>query len=148
MLKPCPFCGGAAVWQSYAGDYGYKSPTVWIACENEPFENPHGKRWDDRKHRCFAATTPVATEKWEPGKGTFSIEAEAKADVLAKWSARADGDADAAGYARATADIVALLRTEARDAGITGGIGAHGTRMMLNHIAGAIERGDFRKVEA
>lgn len=87
-LLPCPFCGGAAVWQSYAGDYGYRSPTVWIACENEPFDNPHGKKWDDRKHRCFAVTRAVPTERWESGKGTLSVEAEACAEVMEAWNNR------------------------------------------------------------
>lgn len=55
---------------------------------------------------------------------------------------------EAAGYERATADIVARLREEARNAVRNGGVCGDGTRMMLNHIAGAIERGDFRKVTA
>lgn len=87
--KPCPFCGGAAVIQYASGSYGYTPPTVWVACENQPFENPHGKKWDDRKHKCFARTNSFDEEKWVRGKGTFSVVAEAKSAAITAWNRRA-----------------------------------------------------------
>lgn len=93
-LLPCPFCGGFGIVQRNPGSYGYRSPTVWVTCENEPFENPHGKKWDDRKHRCFARTYPFEEERWEPGKGTFSVAERALSDAIAAWNRRA-GKAEA-----------------------------------------------------
>jgi hypothetical protein len=87
-LKRCPFCGGAAVWQRDGGSYGYTPPTVWIACENEPWENPHGKTFDDRQRRCFARTKSIPTDRWEPGKGTYDVTPAARAKALAQWNER------------------------------------------------------------
>jgi len=49
-----------------------------------------------------------------------------------------------AGYARAAADILAWLKNEAAAAETSGGIGGHGTSMIINNIAGVIKRGEFR----
>ncbi len=91
-LKPCPFCGGKAIWRKDSGSYGYTPPKIWIACENEPFENPYGKGYDTRKNKCFAKTKAVATEEWTKIKGTYSIDARARTEVIAAWNTRTDSD--------------------------------------------------------
>lgn len=87
-LKTCPFCGGKAVFQEHPGSYGYYPPRVWVACENEPFTNPYGKKFDDRKHRCFAKTDGIKTERYESGKGHIDIYHEAKAEAALRWNTR------------------------------------------------------------
>jgi len=87
-LKSCPFCGGKAVFQEHPGSYGYYSPSVWVACGNEPFDNPFRKGYDDRKKKCFAKTSRVKTEIYETGKGYRDIYHEAKAEAAVLWNTR------------------------------------------------------------
>lgn len=71
-LKPCPFCGSAVFLERDSGSYGYTSPTVIAQCKKcgIHFGEP--------------------TEKWEQGKGTFSIEEEATTKLINRWNTRAN----------------------------------------------------------
>lgn len=74
---PCPFCGGAVELEHKSGDYGYTYNTASIGCP--------------ACHICFKTDT----EKWEPGRGTFSIKKQAEAELLAKWNTREGASTEA-----------------------------------------------------
>lgn len=68
-LKPCPFCGKPAVMQTDGGSYGYTSPFVFIKC-------------------CDILKKEDTTD-WQSGRGTFSIEKDAKKRLSERWNMRA-----------------------------------------------------------
>jgi len=67
-LKTCPFCGEDVSFSYNAGSYGYTPNTIHIKC-------------------CSVHMTEVSI-KWEQGKGTFSIEDQAKIDLTKRWNTR------------------------------------------------------------
>jgi hypothetical protein len=77
-LLPCPFCGGAVKLEYVSGSYGYTYNSVRIEC---------------KACKSTGSTDTVAfsqdTEAWAPGKGTFSIRAQATDAVVARWNRRA-----------------------------------------------------------
>lgn len=85
---PCPFCDGAAVWAYDPGSWGYSSPKLAIACENEPFSYPYGNGYDKRKHKCFAKTKYIDCEEWRQGKGTYTIKEQTQKALLKLWNQR------------------------------------------------------------
>jgi hypothetical protein len=74
-LLPCPFCGG---------------PAEFIPSGTNPEQS-----FDDWKAgcvKCEMITPQVSGSNWVAGRGTFSVEAEAKAKLAAKWNARSTTD--------------------------------------------------------
>jgi hypothetical protein len=75
-LLPCPFCGSRVKLEHVSGSYGYTYDRVQIECK-----------------ACAGSAGKVAfsqkTEDWAPGKGTFSIRAQATDTVVARWNRRA-----------------------------------------------------------
>lgn len=71
-LLPCPFCGSAAELKHKSGSWGYYSGSYFVGCT-----------------KCECVTSGFNDEKWEQGKGTFSIAEEAKANAVARWNRRA-----------------------------------------------------------
>jgi hypothetical protein len=69
--KPCPFCGRAVQIQFKNGNYGYSPNSVSIGCES-----------------CNVWFGEDA-ERWEHGKGTYSIREEAEERLLTRWNTRA-----------------------------------------------------------
>lgn len=69
-IKPCPFCGSQVEMKFKHGEWGYKPDGVSIQCE------------PCRIFFCEDA------EKWEQGRGTFSIREEAEAKLLKRWNTR------------------------------------------------------------
>lgn len=72
-IERCPFCGMAAGIKGHCfpGYWGPETPGLYIGCDY-----------------CWCKTDPIATHKWEPGKGTYSIEDEVKRELRAKWNKR------------------------------------------------------------
>lgn len=75
-LKPCPFCGGEAVFKSIriggTGASGMEAPDLTAGCPS-----------------CQIWLPAQRTEDWEQGKGTFSICNTVKAALLDTWNTRA-----------------------------------------------------------
>jgi Lar family restriction alleviation protein len=69
-LKPCPFCGGSVKIEFVQGNWGYTNNMVHITCK-----------------KCHIGFHEKA-EKWEQGKGTYSIEKEARKKLFNKWNTR------------------------------------------------------------
>ena len=69
-LKPCPFCGDFVQVTRKSGDWGYTAPSVSIRCE-----------------RCGCGFSADA-ERWEQGKGHFSVQVEATEQVINLWNTR------------------------------------------------------------
>jgi hypothetical protein len=76
-LTPCPFCGGAAVFVSHAyvgmGASGMEFPDWSVECS-----------------KCKVSTPRQCGEKWVRGKGTLSLEVEAKRALAGRWNTRKD----------------------------------------------------------
>ena len=76
-LLPCPFCGGAVKLEYVSGSYGYTYDSVRIEC---------------KACKSTGSTDTVAfsqdTEAWAPGKGTYSIRAQAINAVVGRWNRR------------------------------------------------------------
>lgn len=67
-LKPCPFCGKTPSVQYKTGDWGYTNDKVQIIC-------------------CVVKISYDA-EKWESGRGTFSVVDEATKQLVKQWNTR------------------------------------------------------------
>ena len=70
FVMPCPFCGGKVQIEFRHGDWGYSSDGVMIQCK------PCGIAFHED------------AEKWEQGRGTFSIREDAEAKLLKRWNTR------------------------------------------------------------
>lgn len=77
-LKPCPFCGGPAVMRREIPERDDSSNDYWCACEQ----------------KC-CATRKFNDEKWEAGKGTWSVADWAKEQAKKAWNTRKAPNADA-----------------------------------------------------
>ncbi|WP_198297932.1 Lar family restriction alleviation protein [Bordetella genomosp. 9] len=80
-LKPCPFCGSPGALEHASGSWGYYPGKWWVKC---PSCGVSGKGFED--------------EKWESGKGTTNISAQAKGDAIAWWNRRASPAQQAGGF--------------------------------------------------
>lgn len=69
-LLPCPFCGKQVELTFKHGEWGYTKNMVGIRCEG-----------------CRIGFVEDA-EKWEQGKGTFSIRDQAEQTLRKKWNTR------------------------------------------------------------
>lgn len=74
LLKHCPLCGSTAhIWRT-PGDWGYDNDKSNIRCDND---------------NCGLSLPSRDTEKWEQGVGTFSIQEQVEAKLIARWNTRA-----------------------------------------------------------
>lgn len=72
--RPCPLCGGAAAFQKHSQDLsGFALPDWSLGCPS-----------------CALWLPKEQGERWIPGEGTKSTEAEAKTKLLALWNKRTD----------------------------------------------------------
>ena len=68
-IRPCPFCGKTPRVTYKNGDWGYTNDKVQIIC-------------------CVVKISRD-TEKWEQGRGTFSIIDDATRKLVKQWNTRA-----------------------------------------------------------
>lgn len=68
-LLGCPFCGKVPTITANSGSYGYTPAYIEIKC-------------------CYISIKEE-TEKWEFGKGHFSVEKQARKNIISKWNTRA-----------------------------------------------------------
>ncbi len=96
--KPCPVCGGAALYSRHMGSYGYTSDTAGIVCRNslQPYDVPNNaagrKMLGDGK--CWVKMPNRSLEAFEPGRGMYSIETEVRAALLEDWNRRDTSQAE------------------------------------------------------
>ena len=69
VIKPCPFCGGKAVYRKVNGDYGYTPDVHIVGCtkcnvEIRALSNEH----EDLKERTIAEWNRRVTERAESMK--------------------------------------------------------------------------------
>jgi len=69
-VLPCPFCGSRVEMIFKMGEWGYSSDAVFIQCK------PCGIMFMED------------AEKWEQGKGTYSICDQAEKKLLDRWNTR------------------------------------------------------------
>jgi hypothetical protein len=69
---PCPFCGTAAEFKIKYGEPGYNSDTKRLGCMNNDCP--------------IQPSITMMTQKWEGGKGTYSINVDDK--LIAAWNGR------------------------------------------------------------
>ena len=74
-LLPCPFCGAPVRLEYITGDNSHHLSRVRIECK-------------DCKRRGDTVLFSQEAEAWEPGKGTFSIRAQATTALVARWNRR------------------------------------------------------------
>ena len=70
-LKPCPFCGSAATFDTDPGSHGYYSESVKVKCT-----------------KCWVETPSEDTEAWAQGLGSYTVEAQAYGMVAEEWNKR------------------------------------------------------------
>lgn len=69
-IKPCPFCGDTPTIKYKYGDYGYTPDTAHISCCIVHLSGP--------------------TEKWEQGRGHYSVKEETTNILIDRWNKRYD----------------------------------------------------------
>jgi len=74
-LLPCPFCGTPVKLEYITGDYSHHLSHVRINCK-------------ECTRRGDMVLFSQLTEAWAPGKGTFSVRAQATNAVVARWNRR------------------------------------------------------------
>jgi endogenous inhibitor of DNA gyrase (YacG/DUF329 family) len=70
VLRPCPFCGGKVELRRKSGDYGYTPDRIFIRCDS-----------------CKIGFGGDISE-WSKLRGHYSIEDEARNQLIDKWNHR------------------------------------------------------------
>ncbi|MFB3910458.1 MAG: Lar family restriction alleviation protein [Candidatus Eisenbacteria bacterium] len=72
QLEPCPFDGAPAELRHDNAEWGYRPGRYFVVCSE-----------------CGASSGKYDDERWESGKGTYSIRDEAKRMAVDWWNRRA-----------------------------------------------------------